>query len=271
MDILREITVRTRERIEERKKALPLEQIIEQIDNSTNRIVTPCNDGGFPFEKALRSNDITLICEIKKASPSKGIISADFPYLEIAREYQSAGAAAISVLTEPFYFQGHDRYLQEIAKAVKIPLLRKDFTVDSYMIYEAKLLGASAVLLICAILDKEILAEYISIAHGLGLSALVETHTEDEVAMAISAGARIIGVNNRNLKTFVVDIALSERLRKLVPPEIIFVSESGITQADDINTLRKIGTNTALIGESLMKSGNITAAVTALLGCVDSK
>jgi len=253
MDILREIAMRTKERIEERKRILPLEQIMSSIPGQ-----------GFPFEKALKHDDIALICEIKKASPSKGIISKDFPYMEIAKEYESAGAAAISVLTEPFYFQGHDRYLEEIANAVKIPLLRKDFTVDSYMIYEAKLLGASAVLLICAILDRDTLKEYISIAHSLGLSALVEAHTEHEVEMALYAGARIIGVNNRNLKTFEVDITLSERLRKLVPPEIIFVSESGITQQSDIVKLREIGADAALIGESLMKSGDIAKTIAGL-------
>jgi len=280
MDILQEIAQRTKERIEEKKKTRPLEQIMEQLDPTAVRGLTQNPSsfdkwrgtlsqsqdyGSFPFEKALKCNDIALICEIKKASPSKGVISDKFPYLEIAREYESAGASAISVLTEPFFFKGCDRYLQEIAGAVKIPLLRKDFTVDSYMIYEAKLLGASAVLLICAISDKDTLAEYISIAHSLGLSALVEAHTEDEVAMALSAGARIIGINNRNLKTFQVDITLSERLRRLVPPEIIFVSESGITQHGDIVKLRDINADAALIGESLMKSGDITKAIEALI------
>ena len=164
------------------------------------------SDFSFPFEKALRSDDISFICEIKKASPSKGVIAEDFPYIEIARDYETAGAAAISVLTEPFWFLGSDRYLREIADAVNIPLLRKDFTVDEYMIYEAKLLGASAVLLICSLLDRETLARYIEIAHGIGLSALVETHDETEIETALNAGARIIGVNNRDLKTFEVDI-----------------------------------------------------------------
>jgi len=253
MNILQTITERTKQRITERKKELPLEQIVQGISTD------------FPFESALRRNDIALICEVKKASPSKGVISKEFPYIDIAKTYESAGAAAISVLTEPYFFQGHDRYLEEIAAHVKIPLLRKDFTVDSYMIYEAKLLGASAVLLICSILDGDTLAEYISIAHDLGLSALVEVHDEKEVEMALTAGARVIGVNNRNLKTFEVDIGLSGKLRKLVPPDVLFVSESGIQNAHDIAKLREMGADAALIGESLMRSGDIKAAMQALV------
>jgi len=265
MNILQEITLRTKGRIEEKKKTLPIEKLLEELNYPKEAYKTLNNQNQtFPFEKALKSNDIALICEVKKASPSKGIISKDFPYLDIAKEYEAAGAAAISVLTEPYYFQGNDKYLQEIAKAVSIPLLRKDFTVDSYMIYEAKLLGAYAVLLICSILDRDTLAEYISIAHNLGLSALVEAHSEEEVTMALSAGARIIGVNNRNLKTFEVDITLSQRLRKLVPPDVIFVSESGISTGADIAKLREIGADAALIGESLMKSGDIAKAIAGL-------
>jgi len=258
LNILQEIAQRTKERIEAQKKTLPLEKIMEKALSGTE------ND--FPFEKALRTNDIAFICEIKRASPSKGIIAEDFPYLDIARDYEAAGAAAISVLTEPFYFRGSDQYLHEIANAVSIPLLRKDFTVDSYMIYEAKLLGASAVLLICSLLEQDVLAEYISIAHSLGLSALVETHSEDEVKMALSVGAKIIGVNNRNLKTFEVDIALSERLRVLVPPDVLFVSESGINRAEDISRLRQLGANAVLIGETLMRSPDKKAVLAELRG-----
>lgn len=258
MNILQEIADRTKERVEAQKKIIPLEQIKEMV----------CTNAGnsFPFEQALKSDDIAFICEIKKASPSKGVIAEDFPYIDIAKDYEAAGAAAISVLTEPFYFMGNDNYLREIADAVKIPLLRKDFTVDSYMIYEAKLLGASAVLLICSILDSSTLAEYIAIAHKLGLSALVEVHCEKEISMALSAGARIIGVNNRNLKTFEVDIALSERLRKLVPPDILFVSESGINSPIDIAKLRQIGANAVLIGESLMRRQDKRAEINRLRG-----
>ena len=263
MNILQEIVGRTKERIEAQEKILPPEKIIEMAQ--------AVRTSDFPFEKALRTKDIAFICEIKKASPSKGVISEDFPYLNIAKEYETAGAAAISVLTEPFYFEGNDRYLQEIAKTVSIPLLRKDFVVDSYMIYEAKLLGASAVLLICAILTDDTLAEYINIAHSLGLSALVETHSEEEVSMALSAGARVVGVNNRNLETFEVDITLSERLKKLVPPDIIFISESGISQPVDIVKLREIGANAALIGESIMRKSDKVAEINRLRGYVHDK
>jgi indole-3-glycerol phosphate synthase len=230
------------------------------------QLVQPHSDGLFPFEKALQRDDIALICEIKKASPSKGIIAEDFPYIDIARQYEAAGAAAISVLTEPFYFKGEDKHLREIAEVVSIPLLRKDFTVDSYMIYESKLLGASAVLLICSILEPDTLKEYIAIAHSIGLSALVETHSKSEVEMALKAGARIIGVNNRNLKTFEVDITLSERLRQYVPPSVIFVSESGITTPEDIAGLHQIGADAVLIGEAIMRSDDKAKEILRLRG-----
>ena len=258
MNILQEIANRTKERVEQQKKVLPLPQIIELTQGADNK--------RFPFEDALKTDDIAFICEIKKASPSKGIIAQDFPYVQIAKEYQVAGAAAISVLTEPFYFKGHDEHLREIANEVTIPLLRKDFTVDSYMIYEAKLLGASAVLLICTLLDADTLAKHIAIAHSIGLSALVETHNEEEVATAIKAGAKIIGVNNRNLKTFEVDITLSERLRKLVSPDIIFVSESGIKTPQDVRALRAIGADAVLIGETIMRSNNKHNEIQVLRG-----
>ncbi len=245
--ILQEIAERTKQRVAERMEQKPLDMVKAEalaLDANT----------GFPFEKALGGGEISFICEVKKASPSKGIIAEDFPYLEIARDYERAGAAAISCLTEPYWFKGSDEYLREIAAEVKIPVLRKDFTVHEYMIYEAKLLGASAVLLICAILSPEQLRRYMDIAHSLGLSALVEAHDEDEVKMALSAGARIIGVNNRDLKTFTVDINNSARLRKLVPEDRLFVSESGIKTAEDIERLRSNGTNAVLIGETLMRS-----------------
>jgi len=261
-NILKEIAERTKERIEARKKIHPPEEVMEIARSGSGSI-----GGGFPFEKALTSSgDIAFICEIKKASPSKGVIADDFPYLDIAREYESAGAAAISVLTEPYYFKGDDRYLREIAGVVSIPLLRKDFTVDDYMIYEAKILGASAVLLICSILSDDALAEYIAVAHSLGLSALVETHDEKEVDAALRAGARIIGVNNRNLKTFEVDISLSERLRKIVPPDIIFVSESGIKSPEDVSKLREIGANAVLIGEAIMRNPDKRSEILRLRG-----
>jgi len=260
MNILQEIAAHTKARIELQKKRLPL-------DEARAMAQAKCSDTpAFDFERELRRDGIAFICEVKKASPSKGVIAESFPYIDIAKEYEAAGAAAISVLTEPHYFKGDDRYLQEIAGAVSIPLLRKDFTVDSYMIYEAKILGASAVLLICAILDKDTLAEYIRIAHGLGLSALVETHTEAEVEMALAAGARIVGVNNRNLKTFEVDISLSERLRKMVPAEIVFVSESGIHCASDVKVLRQNGTDAVLVGEAFMRAPDKGAVLRQLRG-----
>lgn len=221
---------------------------------------------GFPFRKALSGDEISFICEVKRASPSKGLIAPDFPYLDIARDYERAGASAISCLTEPFWFKGRDEYLAEISNAVKIPVLRKDFTVDEYMIYQAKTLGASAVLLICSILSKEQLSEYLGIAHSLGLSALVEAHDDGEVRTALSVGAGIIGVNNRDLRTFTVDINNSARLRKLVPPEVLFVSESGIKTAADIEALRSNGTNAVLIGETLMRSPDKKAALDELRG-----
>ena len=219
-----------------------------------------------PFERALAAERISFICEVKRASPSKGLIAPDFPYLEIARSYEEAGASAISCLTEPFYFQGRDRYLSEIAAAVSLPVLRKDFTVDPYMIYEAKALGAAAVLLICAILDDAELAAYLELARELGLSALVEAHTEHEVERALKSGARVIGVNNRDLQTFQVDITTSVRLRKLVPPDRLYVSESGIVTPADVAALRQNGTDAVLIGETLMRSPDRRAALAALRG-----
>ena len=257
--ILEEIAARTVQRVAEEKAAVPLSEIkkrAEALDANT----------GFPFRKALSGNEISFICEVKRASPSKGLIAPDFAYLDIARDYERAGASAISCLTEPFWFKGRDEYLAEISNAVKIPVLRKDFTVDEYMIYQAKTLGASAVLLICSILSKEQLSEYLGIAHSLGLSALVEAHDEDEVRTALSVGAGIIGVNNRDLRTFTVDINNSARLRKLVPPEVLFVSESGIKTAADIEALRSNGTNAVLIGETLMRSPDKKAALDELRG-----
>ncbi|MBP0984979.1 MAG: indole-3-glycerol phosphate synthase TrpC [Oscillospiraceae bacterium] len=257
--ILQEIAERTRLRVAEEKSAVPLSEMKKRAQDFDP-------DTGFPFRNALAAPDISFICEVKRASPSKGLIAEDFPYLQIAKDYEAAGAAAISCLTEPFWFKGSDKYLSEIAAAVKIPVLRKDFTVDEYMIYQAKTLGASAVLLICSILSREQLAEYLEIAHSLGLSALVEAHDEQEVQTAVSVGAGIIGVNNRDLKTFTVDINNSARLRKLVPPEILFVSESGIKTPQDIAALRKNGTNAALIGETLMRSPDKKAALAELRG-----
>ena len=224
--------------------------------------------GSFAFEKALRKDGISFICECKKASPSKGLIAPEFPYLQIAEEYEAAGADCISVLTEPKWFLGSDEYLKEIADAVSIPCLRKDFTVDEYMIYEAKVLGASAVLLICSILGKSEIREYLQICDELGLSALVETHDEREVQMALDAGAHVIGVNNRNLKDFSVNTDNSRRLRELIPSEVLFVSESGVQTAEDVAALRAIGADAVLIGETLMRAADKKAKLAELRGVI---
>ncbi len=249
MNILDELADYARYRVSEAEKKIPEEEMrnaAEALGGGT----------GFPFEKTLAAPGISFITEVKKASPSKGLIAPDFPYLQIAEAYQKAGASAISCLTEPKWFQGSDQYLKETAAHVTIPVLRKDFTVSPYMIWQARTLGASAVLLICAILDEQELTEYRNIAESVGLSALVEAHDEKEVEMALRSGAKIIGVNNRNLKDFTVDIRNSERLRKMVPDDIIFVSESGIRTADDVARLYRNGTNAVLIGETLMRSSD---------------
>lgn len=259
--ILDEIAADTRKRVAAEKEQISLEEMKRQAEVMSA-------DTGFPFEQALRAEGIQFICEVKKASPSKGVIAEEFPYLDIAKDYERAGATAISVLTEPHYFKGSNAYLKEIAETVKIPVLRKDFTVDPYMIYQAKVLGASAVLLICAILSDEELSEYHKIADSLGLSALVEAHDEAEVSRALACGARIIGVNNRDLRDFKVDITNSVRLRKLVPEEIVFVSESGMKTPEDIAVLRGNGTDAVLIGEVLMRSADKKEALEKLRGNV---
>ena len=224
------------------------------------------SDTGFPFEAALRQQDFNFICEVKKASPSKGIIAEHFPYLDIAKEYEVAGAAAISVLTEPDFFKGDKKYLQEIASTVKIPVLRKDFIIDEYQIYQAKVWGASAILLICACLDVPTLTKFRELAYSLGLSSLVEAHDEAEVQMAIDCGARIIGVNNRNLKDFTVDVQNSVRLRNLVQDDVIFVSESGLETPEDIQVLRDNNIGVALMGETFMRSPNKVEKLAYLYG-----
>ena len=259
MMILDEIAAKTKERIEEEKRKLSLGELKAQV--SELNVETD-----FPFEKALAKEGMRFICEVKKASPSKGVIAEHFPYVEIGREYEKAGADAISVLTEPFYFQGSNAYLQEIRREVSIPLLRKDFTVDEYMIYEAKKIGADAVLFICAILSPLQLSEYAEIAGALGLSALVEAHDEAEIEMALQAGAKIIGVNNRNLKDFTVDIDNSLRLRRMVPKEILFVSESGMKTREDIIRLEENGTDAVLIGETFMRTKDKAAVLRELRG-----
>ena len=258
MTVLDELAEYAKERVSEAKKNISLQEI--------KKAAYSMPKGDFSFEKALKKPGISFICECKKASPSKGVIAADFPYLKIAGEYEKAGADCISVLTEPRWFLGSGEYLKEISSSVRIPCLRKDFTVDEYMIYEAKLWGAAAVLLIAAILPENQLRQYIGICDGLGLSALVESHNEAEVGSAIAAGARIIGVNNRNLKDFSVDKENSRRLRRMIPANILFVSESGVKTAGDVQALREIGADAVLIGETLMKAENKLEKLNELRG-----
>ena len=260
-NILEEIAARTRERIAKEKSCISvseLENRIQEVNKNAGQKIT--------FLQALQKDGMSYICEVKKASPSKGLIALDFPYLAIAKEYEQAGASAISCLTEPFYFQGADQYLREIAAAVQIPVLRKDFTVDEYMIYQAKSLGASAVLLICAILDDGELRAYRQLAKELGLDALVEAHDEYEVDRALNLGAEIVGVNNRDLRTFQVDMNNSIRLRKMAPDNVVFVSESGIRTPEDIRILYENKVDGVLIGETLMRSPDKKAALESLNG-----
>lgn len=257
-NILEQLAAYARTRVEQAKAMRPL------ADVKAAALAQP--KGDFAFEKALAQPGVRFICECKRASPSKGLIAPVFPYLDIAKEYAAAGADAISVLTEPKWFLGSDEYLQQIAAAVPMPCLRKDFTVDEYMIYEAKLLGASAVLLICSLLDTETLHQYLGICDALGLSALVEAHDEQEIASAAAAGARVIGVNNRNLKNFTVDVTNSLALRQKAPPGVLFVAESGITSPSDVSALRAAGVDAVLVGEALMRAPDKATALAALRG-----
>ena len=252
--------------IEATKIRVAQEKQVESPESVKAAALALPSDTGFPFEAALRQQDFNFICEVKKASPSKGIIAEHFPYLEIAKEYEVAGAAAISVLTEPDFFKGDKKYLQEIASTVKIPVLRKDFIIDEYQIYQAKVWGASAILLICACLDVPTLTKFRELADSLGLSSLVEAHDEHEVQMAIDCGARIIGVNNRNLKDFTVDVQNSVRLRNLVQDDVIFVSESGLETPEDIQVLRDNNIGVALMGETFMRSPNKVEKLAYLYG-----
>ena len=256
MTILDKLAASAKARCEAAKGKIPPEEIRRLAENTPK--------GDFGFEKALKKPGMSFICECKRASPSKGLIAPEFPYLDIARDYEAAGADCVSVLTEPEWFLGSDRYLEEIAHTVGIPCLRKDFTVDEYMIYEARLFGASAVLLICSILEGEQLKEYIGIADSLGLSALVEAHDEGEIQTAVGAGARIIGVNNRNLKDFTVDTGNSGKLRSLVPDDIVFVSESGVSDAGDVKRLYDAHVDAVLIGEALMRASDRKAKLAEL-------
>lgn len=256
-----------RKRVESDKSKLPLEQlksiVLEGKQTAQN------GREAFVFERALKKSRMAFICEVKKASPSKGIIAPDFPYAQIAEEYEAAGADAVSVLTEPEYFKGSDAYLEEISRSVDIPVLRKDFTIDEYQIYEAKHIGADAILLICALLDTDTLRKYIGLCDSLGLSALVEAHTKEEAVSAVNAGARVIGVNNRDLKTFEVDIRTCINLRDTVPDNIIYVAESGIRTREDMIRLEHAGVDAVLIGETLMRSSDRRGMLAYLKGIDD--
>lgn len=260
MTILDQLAGHAKKRTLLAKKELPMTAVRETAFSLPK--------GNFPFEQALKKPGMSFICECKKASPSKGLISPDFPYLDISREYQEAGADCISVLTEPKWFMGQNSYLSEIAATVSLPCLRKDFVVDEYMIYEAKALGAAAVLLICSLLSPGQLMEYLRLCDELGLSALTEAHNEEETVTAIDAGARIIGINNRNLKNFSVDLNNSRRLRALIPADRIFVAESGISSEKDIRSLSEIGADAVLVGEALMRSPDKKALLHAWRNCL---
>ena len=260
MTILDKIAERATLRVARDKELLPIDEL--------KRRALRLPKGDFPFESALRRQGLSFICECKKASPSKGLIAADFPYLDIARAYEAAGADAISILTEPEFFLGNDKFLSEIAAQVSIPCLRKDFVVDAYQIWQTKVLGAAAVLLICSILDDGRLKNFIALADELGLSALVEAHDAAEIKRAVDGGAKIIGVNNRNLKDFSVDTDNAKRLRELVPPEILFVSESGVKTADDVKKILEAGADAVLIGEVLMRAADKRAKLAELRGDV---
>ncbi len=258
---LEKIVKSTKVRVENQKNRVSFQEVKTKAEKMQA-------ETGFQFERALRKDEIAFICEVKKASPSKGLIAEDFPYLDIAKEYEAAGADAVSVLTEPEFFLGKDEYLKEISQNVSMPTLRKDFIMDSYQIYEAKLLGASAYLLICEILDERTLREYIKIGESLGLSALVESHTLPEMEKALKAGATIIGVNNRNLKTFEVDLNTTITLRRQAPEDVVFVSESGISTAEDMKLLKENKVNAVLIGEALMRSKDKRKQLDILRGTI---
>ena len=258
MKIREQIVAHTKERVERAEQIEPTSAIRERV------LALP--KGDFAFENALKKPGISFICECKKASPSRGVIASDFPYVEIAREYEAAGADCVSVLTEPHWFLGRDDYLREIASTVSIPCLRKDFVVDERMIFEARELGAKAILLICSVLDNRALRRCVELCDELGLSALVETRDETEIKKALDAGARVVGVNNRNLRDFTMDFERGRRLRSLVPDDVLYVSESGIQTRADVSRLQEVGVDAVLIGETLMKAPDKKAKLAELKG-----
>ena len=261
MNILEQLAAHARERVAADRERLPLEGLRE--------LAAACGKGeGSAFTGALRKKGLSFICEIKRASPSKGVIAPDFPYVDIAKEYEAAGADCVSCLTEPKWFLGSDSIFREIRSEIHTPMLRKDFTVDEYQIYQEKVMGAGAVLLICAILDRAAIARYLALCEDLGLAALVEAHDAGEIDAAVSAGAKLIGVNNRNLRDFFVDFSNAARLRDRIPPGCLYVAESGVTGPADIAALKRIGADAALVGEVLMRAKDRKAALEALRGAV---
>ena len=276
--ILDTLAQATKKRIDGQKQLKSLEALKQELSEKAERgeLVLPDKEKSFEenfnnpslyrFEKNLKGKGIHIIAEVKKASPSKGLIDPNFDYMKVARDYEMAGVDCVSCLTEPDYFKGSDEIFMEIRRTLKTPMIRKDFTVDEYMIYQAKLMGADCILLICAILDDEALMSYYKLADSLGLSVLVETHDEEEMERALKIGARMIGVNNRNLKDFTVDIGNSIRLRKMVPENVIFVAESGIKTREDIKELEDCGTNGVLIGETFMRAADKAKELKLLKG-----
>lgn len=246
--ILDELAAHARERVEAAKKKIPEEEM--------RRMAEALPKGEFRFERTLKKQGMSFICEVKKASPSKGVIAEHFPYTEIAEEYERAGADCVSVLTEPKWFLGSDDIFRKIRAKISLPMIRKDFTVDAYQIYEAKVMGADAVLLICSLLSTETIRKYLKLCDDLGLTALVETHDEEEISSAVEAGARVIGVNNRNLKNFTVDFGNAAKLRERIPADRIFVAESGVKGPEDIRDLAGIGADAVLVGEAFMRTSD---------------
>jgi indole-3-glycerol phosphate synthase len=255
--ILDTIVAHKQEEIQRQKNLLPLSALRQTLRNSSSTR---------DFKAVISTpGQINLIAEVKKASPSKGIIREDFDPITIAQIYQSSGAAAISVLTDERFFQGHLSYLTTIRKTTSIPLLRKDFIIDEYQIYQARAAGADAILLITAILELRTMQTFLNIAHSLHLDCLVEVHTESELKKVLDTDAQIIGINNRDLKTFQTSLDTTARLRRLIPKDKVIVSESGIHSREDVRRLREDDINAILVGESLMRSADINTKMKELM------
>lgn len=257
MTILEEIADHAALRVAEDKEKLSFNEIKE-------RALSAGKGSGYKFYEAIEKPGLSFICEVKKASPSKGIIDPVFDYLKIASEYEKAGADAISCLTEPKWFLGSDEIFCRIRSKVATPMIRKDFVVDEYQLYQARLMGADCVLLICALLDTDTISRYLKICEDLGLAALVETHDENEISSAVSAGARMIGVNNRNLKDFSVNLDNAARLRDKIPSDLLYVAESGVTSPADAALLRAAGADGLLVGEALMRAEDKASFLTSM-------